>query len=46
MKQAYVTKRLSRKRRAMIERIDAIASEYASKGITITLRQCFYQTVC
>ena len=45
MKQAYVTKRLSRKRREMIERIDAIASEYTSKGIKITLRQCFYQLV-
>lgn len=46
MKISYgVNKRLSKKRRALIEHIDEIVSEYAEKGMRITVRQVYYQCV-
>lgn len=45
MKIIYTTKRLSKKRRDMINKIDNIISEYSAKGIQLTVRQCYYQCV-
>lgn len=46
MKQAYgVQKRITKKRRQLIESIDAIASEYSAQGMRITVRQVYYQCV-
>ena len=46
MKQAYgVQKRLTTKRKQLIENIDKIASEYSARGMRITVRQLYYQCV-
>ena len=38
-------KRLTKKRRSLIENIDEIVNEYAEKGMRITVRQVYYQCV-
>ncbi len=38
-------KRLTKKRRALIESNDEIVNEYAEKGMRITVRQVYYQCV-
>ena len=46
MKIAYgKQKRISKKRKRLIESIDAIVCEYAEKGMRITVRQVYYQCV-
>ena len=46
MKQAFgEQKRISKKRRELIEQIDAIASDYSQRGMKLTVRQCYYQLV-
>ena len=46
MKQAFgEQKRITKKRRELIARIDEIASDYASRGMKLTVRQCYYQLV-
>lgn len=46
MKQAFgEQKRISKKRREVIAKIDAIASDYAQRGFGLTVRQTYYQLV-
>lgn len=45
MKTVYVPKNFIRKHRKIIERADAILSEYMAQGLVITLRTLYYQFV-
>lgn len=45
MKYAYQQRRFTQKVQARLEAIDAIVTEYANKGFSLTLRQLFYQLV-
>lgn len=46
MKKVYgKQKRLSKKRKQLIESIDGIVSEYSQQGLRITVRQVYYQCV-
>lgn len=45
MKQAYITKRFNRSSVGVIETAESICSEYARRGLGLTLRQLYYQFV-
>ena len=45
MKQAYKDIRFQKKTREMLARIDEITSNYIAQGITLTVRQLYYQLV-
>jgi len=45
MKHEFVSKRFSTNSQAMIEKINAILTEYRSQGFRLTLRQLYYQLV-
>lgn len=44
-KLAYIEKRISADRLALIEQANAIIEEYSAKGFSLTLRQLYYQFV-